>query len=85
MDSKRQAEVFRAFMKDHLREGGLRFNRNDILRGLGQEEKDFNSRHKLSSPLTKVEFLELYIELMRELVAEHFAMIENKITEVSKK
>ena len=83
MDSQRQAEVFRAFMKEGLRRKGLKFERDDVLREIGQKERDFNARYKLSSPLTKIEFLEMYLELMKELTAEHFAMIEKKIAEIS--
>ena len=82
MDSKRQAEVFRAFVKDALRRKGLKFERDDILREIGREEKEFNARHKLSRPLDKVEFLGMYLELMKELAAEHFTMIEEKIAEI---
>jgi len=82
IEPKRQAEVFRAFVKDMLRRKGLQFDRNELLRGIGHEEKEFNERHKLSVPLTKVEFLELHVELMKELTDEHLATIKAKIVEL---
>ncbi len=83
MDSKRQAEVLRAFMKDMLRKKGLQFDR-DLLRGIGQEEKEFNARHKLSSPLTKAEFLAFYLDIMKELADEHFEMIKKAMERFQK-
>jgi hypothetical protein len=82
MDQARQTEVLRAIVKEDLRKSGLRFDRNDILREIGQEEKNINAHNVLSRPLIRVESLELYLEIMRELVAEHFALIEGKITEL---
>ncbi len=80
MDSMRQAEIFRAFVKDQLRKQGLRFDFN-LMRDIGREEKEFNERHKLNPPLSKVEFLELYVGLMKELAEEHFEAVERKIAE----
>jgi len=82
MDTQRQTEVFRALIKDMARKKGLQFEHNDFLRELGQEAKAFNERHKLSTPLTKVELIELYLELMPELVEEHFVMAKAKLAEL---
>lgn len=84
MDPARQGEVYRAFIKDKLRESGLRFDRNSLLRNLGQEVQKFNERHKLSSPLTRIEILETYISIMKELTNEHFQMVEAMIAGLKK-
>ncbi len=84
MDSKRQAEVFRAFVKKVLRGKGLSFDKNMTNRNIGREVKEFNETDKLSTPLTVEEFQELYLDIMKELVAEHFALIEKKIEEAKK-
>lgn len=82
MDSKRQAEVFRAFVKKALREKGLRFDKNLTSRNIGREVKEFNETEKLSTPLTVAEFYELYLDIMKELTAEHFALIEKRDAKV---
>ena len=79
MDSKRQAEVFRAFVKKALREKGLRFDKNLTQRDIGREVKCYNDENALSEPLTVAEFCELYLDIMKELVTEHFALIEKEI------
>ena len=81
MKAERQSEILRAYVKVALREKGLRFNNNLFSTDLSLEVKKFNNENRLSTPLTELEFCELYLEIMRELVAEHFAMIEKKIAE----
>jgi hypothetical protein len=83
MESKRQAEVFRAFIKDKLREKGLRFDLN-MIRDIGREGKEFNERHKLNPPLTTTEFLEFYLELIKEIAQEHIETIEERIAKLKR-
>jgi hypothetical protein len=80
MDSQRQIDVFRAFVKQALRSKGLRFDKN-TQRDIGRELKNFNEESGLNKPLTFVEFCEFYLDIMKELVAEHFTSIEKKIDE----
>ncbi len=80
----REHELFRAVIKDMFRKRGLKLDRNELLRGIGQEVKIFNEWHKLSVPMTVQEFLKIYLEFMKEAVAEHFAEIEAKIAELEK-
>lgn len=81
MDSARQAEVLRAVVKKVMRGEGLRFDKNLTRRDLGRKVAELNDQLGLSKPITVAEFCELYLEIMKELVAEHFAMIEAKIAE----
>ena len=85
MDSKRQAEIFKVFIKKMLRDKGLRFDKSMTSRAIGQEIKTFNEEAGLSAPLTVVEFCEIYFEIMQELVAEHFKAVEAKMAEARKK
>ena len=80
MDPAREREVLRMFAKDVIREEGLDFEKNLTQRDIGREVKELNNEYKLSSPLTVAEFSELYLEIMKELVAERFAKIEEQVS-----
>lgn len=79
MDIKREGELFRAFVKRHMRSKGLRFDKNFTLRDIGREVAQFNETAGLKVPVTVPEFCELYLQIMKELVAEHFAVLEKEI------
>ena len=51
------------------------------MRDIGREVAEFNQCYKMSSPLTIAELAELYLSIMKELAAEHFATLEQKIAE----
>jgi len=82
MDSKRQLELFRVWVKEGLRKKGLSFDKNLDMRNIGREVKEINKRNKLSSPITAQEFCDLYKEIMGELITEHFAKISASPTRV---
>jgi hypothetical protein len=81
MDSKREAEVLRAVVKKMMSVEGLRFDRNHTLRDIGRRVVEFNEQTNIGDPITVTEFCKLYLDIMQELVAEHFALIEKKIAE----
>jgi len=76
----RENELLRAFVKMEMRKKGLQFQKNLTQRRIGLEVKEFNEVAVLKVPVTVPEFCELYLQIMKELVAEHFASIEAKLT-----
>jgi hypothetical protein len=77
MDPQRQSQLFRAFVMSKIREKGLRFDRVTV-REAGNEIKRLNESMP-NLKITASELLTVYLEIMRELVAEHFALIEKEI------
>ena len=78
VNEKRQLEIFRILVKEMLKKKGLRFDQKDFSRDIGRELKEINDKYKLANPIIKKELIELYLEIMKELTAEHFEMIGNK-------
>jgi len=78
MDSGRRSVVLKAFVKSALRRKGLQFEKNLTKRDMGREVKELNEENQLAEPITVAEVSELYLEIMGELVAEHFAMMRAK-------
>lgn len=78
---KRQLQIFRAYIKEMLRRKEMRFDINDINRTVGQDLKNINERTGLTPPITKKEFLEIYLEIMKEITSDHFKAVEAKMVE----
>ena len=78
MDSFRERVVLRAIVKSALRRKGLMFEKNLTKRDMGREVKELNEENQLVQPITVAEVSELYLEIMGELVAEHFMMMKAK-------
>ena len=81
MNTMRENELLRAFVKMEMRKKGLQFQKNLTQRRIGLEVKEFNEVAVLKVPVTVPEFCELYLQIMKELVTEHFAMVEKKMSE----
>lgn len=84
MNSPKQLEAFQVVMKKSLREKGIHFGKDMTEHEIRCMIRSYNRENILSEHLTRNEFYELYLKIMKELVAEHFAMIETKITKTSK-
>ena len=78
MDSDRKLVVLRVFVKSMLRKKGLMFEKNLTNRDVGREVKELNEENQLAEPITVAEVSEIYLEIMEELVTEHFAMMRAK-------
>ena len=85
MDPARKAEIFRALIKNMLRKQGMQFDMGEFYRGICQSTVGFNERYKLSSPFTKEEFIELYLELMPEVFDEFLSELKAKLAELKLK
>lgn len=84
MEKERQFQLFRAVVKEMIREKGLKLTGN-VAREAASEVQKLNERLKLNPPLKVSEFLETYLELGKELAEEHFNVIQAKITDETKK
>ena len=80
MNSERKLVVLRAFVKSMLSKKGLMFEKNLTNRDMGREVKELNDENHLDEPITAVEVFEIYLEIMEELVAEHFTIVKSKIS-----
>ena len=79
MEQARQAELFMAVMADVLRKKPLSLDVYEFSRGVGQMIADFNKRSKLSTPLTEVEVIRLYLEIMPALFKEHLENVQKRL------
>jgi len=77
MNQDRQFQIFRAMIKDMVREK-VHLDRLDF-RSEGNEVKGLNKRHHFEPPLTVEELGEIYLELGQEAATEHFAQVKEAL------
>ena len=84
MDKERQFQIFRAFVKQVIREKGVKTGYRNFGREANSEVKNMNETLGLTPPLGVDEFMEIYLELTQEIAKEHFEMVSRKLQEVRK-
>jgi|GEM_PF-3609366 len=80
MEKERQFQLFRAMIKEAMREKGINLASN-LGRECAGEVQKLNARYKIEPPLKVTELLEVYLEIGKELAEEHFSGVASKLTD----